>query len=104
LSHNENFARLHLEENRIREILNELYTAQKCSFFLEELMGKVMDNLNINGEEAVQIVEFLIAEGLINTKSFMPKYFLRPDRIRMFPVVLTAKAITLLNARQQITH
>ncbi len=100
LSSNENSAELHVEENRIKEILNELYTAQKCSFFLEEVMGTVMDNLNIDGEEAVQIVKLLINEGFINTKSFMPKYFLRPDRIRMFPIVLTARAITFLNTNQ----
>lgn len=90
-----------LEEKRLEQILGEMYTAQKCSFFLEDVMGKVMDTLEIPDEEAIEIARFLMAGGFIATKSFLPATFLRPGHIRMFPVVLTAKAIAFLNRKEK---
>lgn len=92
---------INLEEKRLEKILREMYSAQKCSFFLEDVMGRVMDTLEISEAEAIDIARFLMAEGFIATKSFLPATFLRPGHIRMFPVVLTAKAIAFLNQREQ---
>jgi len=89
-----------LEQKRLEKILLEMHQAQKCSFFLEDVMGKVMDKLELSEEEAIEIVKFMMDHNLISTKSFLPAIFLRPGHIRMFPVVLTSKAIALIKDSQ----
>ncbi|HBX23581.1 MAG TPA: hypothetical protein DEF34_08130 [Desulfotomaculum sp.] len=89
-----------LEQKRLEEILREMHQAQKCSFFLEDVMGKVMDKLELTEEEAIELVRFLMNNHFISTGSFLPATFLRPGHIRMFPVVLTSKAIALVNSGQ----
>jgi len=86
---------INLEEKQLTQILLEMHRAQKCSFFLEDVMGSVMDKLGYSEEEAIEIIKFLMAHHFISTKSFLPRLYLKPEYVRMFPVVLTAKAITL---------
>lgn len=88
---------VNLENKRLEKVLRELYTAQKCTFFLEDAMGKVMDLLEISKEEAIEIAQLLMEKGFVSTKAFLPSTFLRPKYIRMFPVVLTSKALKFLN-------
>ena len=88
-------------EPQLEKILNELYHAQKCTFFLEDAMGKVIDNLGLSEQQAIEIVKILIAKKLITTSSFLPATFLRPGYIRMFPVVLSNKAITILKHKNE---
>jgi len=85
-----------LEQKRLEEILREMHHAQKCSFFLEDVMGKVIDKLELSEEEAIEIARFLINNQFISTGSFLPATFLRPGHIRMFPIVLTSKALLWL--------
>jgi len=91
---------INLEQERLEEILHEMHHAQKCSFFLEDVMGKVMDKLELTEEEAIEIARFLMLNNFISTSAFLPATFLRPGHIRMFPVVLTSKAIALVKNGQ----
>jgi len=91
---------INLEEKRLEKILHEMHQAQKCSFFLEDVMGKVIDKLELPEKEAIEIARFLINNDLISTGSFLPATFLRPGHIRMFPVVLTSKALALIKNGQ----
>ncbi|WP_027364151.1 hypothetical protein [Desulfotruncus alcoholivorax] len=84
------------EELYLEKILRELYHAQKCTFFLEDAMGKVIDNLGLSEQQAIDITKLLIEKRLITTNSFLPNTFLRPKYIRMFPVVLSTKAINMI--------
>ncbi len=87
---------INLEQKRLEKILSEMHQAQKCSFFLEDVMGKVMDKLELSDSEAIEIARFMMDQNLVSTSSFLPAVFLRPAHIRMFPVVLTSKAIALI--------
>lgn len=92
---------VNLENARLEKILRELYEAQKCTFFLEDAMGRVIDKLGLSEEEAIQIARVLADNNYITTKSFLPATFLRPNFIRNFPVVLSAKAIALLKSKDE---
>ncbi|SFF99738.1 hypothetical protein SAMN05660649_00405 [Desulfotomaculum arcticum] len=85
-----------MEPEELEKVLRELYHAQKCTFFLEDAMGKVIDNLGLSEQQAIDITKLLIEKKLITTNSFLPATFLRPKYIRMFPVVLSTKAITMM--------
>ncbi|MBF7083137.1 hypothetical protein IT084_09145 [Desulfallas sp. Bu1-1] len=92
---------VNLENARLEKILRELYTAQKCTFFLENAMGRVIDKLGLSEEEAIEIARALMEKNYIATKSFLPATFLRPNFIRNFPVVLSAKAIAFLKSKDE---
>jgi hypothetical protein len=92
---------VNLENIRLEKILRELYTAQKCTFFLEDAMGRIMDRFGFTEQEAIDIAKLLMEKGLVSTKAFLPATFLRPKYIRMFPVVLTAKALALLKNSEE---
>lgn len=80
----------------MEKILRELYTAQKCTFFLEDAMGKIMDQFSLSEQQAIDLAKQLMESGLISSKTFLPATFLRPKYIRSLPIILTAKAISLL--------
>jgi len=80
----------------LEKILRELYTAQQCSFFMEDAMDKIMNRYSLSEEHAIELVKLLIEKKLISSKSFLQATFLRPMNIHWFPIVLSAKAIKLL--------
>lgn len=84
------------EELQLEKVLRGLYQAQKCTFFLEDAMGKVIDNLGLSEQQAIDLTKLMIEKKLITTNSFLPATFLRPKYIRMFPVVLSTKAISMI--------
>ena len=84
------------EELQLEKFLRKLYHAQKCTFFLEDAMGSVIDSLGLTEQQAIDITKLMIEKKLITTNSFLPATFLRPKYIRMFPVVLSTKAITMI--------
>ncbi|WP_166511946.1 hypothetical protein [Desulfallas thermosapovorans] len=87
---------VNLENLRLEKILRELYNAQKCTFFLEDAMGKVMDKFSLSEQQAIELAKLLMKNELISSKTFLPATFLRPEYIRSFPIILTTKAIALL--------
>ncbi|AGL01584.1 hypothetical protein [Desulfoscipio gibsoniae] len=90
---------LSLENLRLEKILRELYTAQKCTFFMEDAMGKIMDQFSLSEQQAIELAKMLMDKQLISTNAFLPATFLRPRYIRCFPIVLTAKAISMVNKK-----
>ncbi len=87
---------LDLVQLNITKLLRELYTAQQCSFFMEDAMKKIMDRYYLSEHQAIELARLLMKEELITTKGFLPDVFLRPQYIHNFPIVLSAKAIKLL--------
>jgi len=88
------------EDIFLEEIICELYHAQKCTFFLEDAMGKIMDTMGLSEQQAIDVVKNLMEKELITTRSFLPATFLRPSYIRMFPIVLTSKAIARIKENE----
>ncbi len=80
----------------LEKLLRELYTAQQCSFFMEDAMNKIMNRFSLSEEQAIELTKLLMEKELISTKSFLPAAFLRPRNIRSFPIVLSTKAINLI--------
>ncbi len=80
----------------LQKILRELYTAQKCSFFMENTMDKIMSQFSLSEQQAIQLAKLLMEKELISTKAFLPAVFLRTQNIHNFPIVLSTKAINLL--------
>jgi len=80
----------------LQKLLRELYTAQQCSFFIEDGMDKIMHKFSLSEEQAIDLVKLLMKDKLITTKAFLPAVFLCSRNIRHFPIVLSTKAIKLL--------
>jgi len=80
----------------LRKLLGELYTAQQCSFFMENGMNRIMHKFALSEEQAIDLVKLLIKDKLISTKFFLPAAFLCPQNIHHFPILLSTKAIKLL--------
>ncbi|WP_347491140.1 hypothetical protein [Desulfoscipio sp. XC116] len=87
---------INMENLRLEKILRELYNAQKCTFFLENAMDKIMNQFSLSEQQAIELAKILMDKNLISTNAFLPATFLRPQHIRSFPIVLTAKAIAIL--------
>jgi carbamate kinase len=85
-----------LDKLCLEKLLRELYTAQQCSFFMEDAMDKIINRFSLSEEQAIELTKLLMEKKLISTKSFLPATFLRPRNIHRFPIVLSAKAINLL--------
>ncbi|KAF1085380.1 hypothetical protein SPSYN_01516 [Sporotomaculum syntrophicum] len=92
---------LDLAQLNLTRLLYELYSAQQCSFFMEDAMKKTMDRYCLSEQQAIELARLLMKEELISTKGFLPSVFLRPQYIHNFPIVLSAKAIKLLRKKQR---
>lgn len=92
---------INIDHLSLDEILSELYMAQKCTFFLEDMVGRVIDQMGLTDDEAIAVMKVLVEKGYVSTKSFLPATFLNHKYIRYFPVVLSSKAIALLKKNNQ---
>jgi len=78
------------------EFLAVLYRHQQRCFFPHEVMNGVMEELSLPAGEAVTLLEQCLAEGWLAVSGFRPARFLVPERVSLFPVVLSASALALL--------
>lgn len=80
------------------EFIAVCYRHQQGSFFPQEIMSRVMDELSLPAGEAVTLLEQCLAKGWLSTAGVRPARFLSPERVEYFPVILSARALALLGA------
>ena len=78
------------------EFLAALYRQQQGCFFPDAIMGRVMEDLSLPAGEAVTLLEKCLASGWLAVSGFRPARYLVPERVGIFPVVLSASALALL--------
>ena len=85
-----------LEEERLKKMLAEIYTAQMEHFFSDDMMGDLIQKLGIDEEEAISLISCLLSRGWIKCLGIKEKFFLRPGFISGMPVVLTTTGLAVV--------
>ena len=79
------------------KLLAYLYIAQQHSFFGDLAMGKLLQKLDISNEELIDFLKECIEKDWLSVKNFNAKYFLRPECVIDFPIIISSGGIKYLN-------
>ena len=79
------------------KLLAYLYIAQQHSFFGDLAMGKLLQKLDISDVELIDFLKECIEKGWLSVKNFNARYFLRPECVVDFPVIISSDGIKYLN-------
>ena len=85
-----------LGSHSAEEVLNKMYYLQKHCFFMDNIIESLMTEFEFTEEVMIGLLKCFVREGWLVTSNFMPAYFLRPDKIKLFPVNLSAKGLARL--------
>lgn len=80
----------------VEEVLDKMYYLQKHCFFMDNVIEPLMTDFAFTEEAMVGLLKCFVQEGWLVTANFMPAYFLRPDKVKLFPVNLSAKGMAKL--------
>lgn len=78
------------------EVLEKMYHLQKHCFFMDNVVEPLMAEFEFTEEAMVELLDCFVREGWLVTANFMPAYFLRPEKVKLFPVNLSAKGLARL--------
>ena len=85
-----------LMEQRLKNMLAEVYDMQMRHFFADELMPDLLGKMGIGETEAILLIDELLDRGWIKCVGVKQKFFLRPGFISGLPVVLTSSGLAVL--------
>lgn len=88
---------VNLDEERLKKCLAQIYKIQVSNCFPEDVMPQAMEALDLDEEEAIDLLVSLIRLGWISIGNIRPKFFLRPGYVNCFPVVVSASGIEKIN-------
>ncbi|ACV64235.1 hypothetical protein Dtox_3518 [Desulfofarcimen acetoxidans DSM 771] len=78
-------------------LLAYLYIAQQHSFFGDLAMGKLLQKLDISNNELIAFLKECIDMDWLSVKNFNARYFLRPECVADFPVIISSTGIKHIN-------
>lgn len=88
---------MYLGNHSVVEVLEKMYYLQKHCLFMDNIIEPLMEEFEFTEEAMVELLKCFVREGWLATANFMPAYFLRPDKVKLFPVNLSAKGLAKLD-------
>jgi len=84
------------DKNKLKNLLNELYEAQKRASFADRTMQVFIEKIKLTEEEAVQMLHKMIEEGWLVVNKYKMKFLKRPGYIFNFPVVISKEGLKII--------
>ena len=83
----------------IDELLLKLYQAQKQVLFQELMMQIFIEQTGLDEESVITVLKKMIRQGWLVCDAVKEKFFLRPNYVLSFPVVVSKKGLEHLRAK-----
>lgn len=86
-----------LGNHSAEELLDKMYFLQKHCFFKDSIIEPLMEEYQLSEESMVNLLKYCIQQKWLTTSNFMPAYYLRPDKVKLFPINLSSRGLAYIN-------